>query len=139
MGKAPQSLTIRNCDEHAVAREARRAHVMMLWALLVLTVEAMTKNPLVQLMELKARQLSVTKWPLAHREIEGMPGCSWGEVLGCSDDDFKTALHKIGKMASSRRRSGVFQTAMNFKSRGKVVQFSTVVDPLRDGTAPPGS
>jgi hypothetical protein len=86
---------------------------------------------LVAAMKARALQLGIQKWPLSFSAIDKYPGCSWPEVLGCSDAAYKETLG--GAQGPALILQGVFPTSFGMKSGGKKQRFTTVGAPLDDG------
>ena len=62
----------------------------------------MSGSALVQLMRLTAVHLDLQGFPLSHDEVARAPGCSWGEYLQCSDEDFQDELRRtVGVKAAA--------------------------------------
>mmetsp|Transcript_27485 Transcript_27485/g.98102 ORF Transcript_27485/g.98102 Transcript_27485/m.98102 type:complete len:162 (-) Transcript_27485:717-1202(-) len=99
---------------------------------LVCGTAAMKRLPVVQLMERKATAFGLCGHPLAHSEVAGEPGTSWGEFIGCSDADFLAAISVVGRYTGKLAAGGVFVTGMSLKRKGKTIRFSSVVSALDD-------
>jgi hypothetical protein len=93
----------------------------------------MASLQLVAAMKARALQLGIRKWPLSHLAIGKYPGCSWPEVLGCSDDAFTAAFG--GARTAALLKLGVFPTKMGMKINKKRQRFSTVELPIDEAEA----
>jgi hypothetical protein len=108
---------------------------MLLFGLyLLLMASAMPLKPaIVRLMERTAEAHDMRGQPLSHREWPGKPGNSWGEFLGCSDEDFEVAVRKCGRNRSKLKQVGIYVTDMTIAAPGmNKSKFSSVGSSLDD-------
>ena len=78
----------------------------------------MSGSALVQLMQLTVGPLDLQGFPLSHDEVAGAPGCSWGEYLQCSDEDFQNDA--LEAKPTRRTSAGMHECKRRYDAAGSV-------------------